>query len=67
MKFLQRLKNDLNRPGGGWTTGLLLITIAACGIPISIYLNRLVGGVWIVIFVLLHMNWGLAGYYPPKI
>lgn len=65
---IQRLRDDLQRPAGGWTVGLVSI----CGTMAVFLTGRL--GLWplpewtatIVGFVLfaIHIGWGAHGYYP---
>lgn len=62
---IQRLRDDLNRPAGGWTTGFLTLLGAALMPVIAPMVIPLWAGVPLAILLFfLHAMWGAAGYYP---
>lgn len=66
---IRRLRDDLQRPAGGWTVGFF--TLLAVFISPAVVLA--VGGpTWLgtgsmIAFLVAHMGWGAAGYYPRRI
>ena len=67
MSYTDRLRADLARPGGGWTTGLVTILLALAGPLVGLATVQWVGTVWMVAFLIIHMRWGAYGYYPNHI
>lgn len=67
----QRLITDLQRPGGGWTTGFvtLLAGMTAAVLPILGYwpAPRWTSLVAAFACLMLHIMWGAHGYYPRRI
>lgn len=66
-----RLVDDLNRPGGGWTTGVLTLIAAIIG-PIIYLAGYWSGPGWSVAiavfgFLFTHIIWASYGYYPKVI
>jgi hypothetical protein len=63
-KYITALRADLKRPGGGWTTGALTLLLAGLFPVVGSYTHPLIGFVWFVGFLTVHMVWGAYGYYP---
>jgi len=64
-----RLRDDLNRPAGGWTMGFLTLIgtllaplLGAFGIMHQFVATGLMMGLFII-----HISWGLHGYYPRRV
>lgn len=66
---IERLRADMEKPGGGWTFGLVTI-LSAMIAPVVVWLTNLpqwIGTVLMVAFLVIHMMWGTHGYYPNNI
>ena len=66
MTYLDRLRADLARPFGGWTTGLLTLGLAAVGPLVGWLTVSWLGPVWMAGWLFVHIIWGSAGYYPAN-
>lgn len=66
MSSLDRLRADLQRPGGGWTVGVLTL-LGVFVSPAFVFVlgwPRPVAWVAMLGFLVAHLGWGSAGYYP---
>lgn len=60
------LRTDLQRPFGGYTVGMATLGAALAG-PVVGHLTRpLLGTAWMAAFLLVHIMWASAGYYPRR-
>lgn len=68
MSALRRLRDDLSRPAGGWTTGILTLMGAITFSLASFHpvwpLGGLIAEALGLLCLAAHLLWGSAGYYP---
>jgi hypothetical protein len=64
-----RLAADIQGPAGGWTMGVLTLFFTFAT-PVLVWLASgpsWLGEVGMVVFLVSHIIWGSAGYYPRSI
>lgn len=66
-RYYNALRHDLQRPAGGWTTGIVTLLLAMMMPIVEIYGGRFISLLWACLFVFLHISWGAHGYYPRRI
>jgi hypothetical protein len=64
MNWINKIKNDIQRPGGGWTFGFFSLGMVLVGLLASYYTFWIIGPIWSLIWFIIHMAWGANGYYP---
>lgn len=67
---ISRIVADLQKPAGGWTTGILTLLAAIAPAPMDAF-GYWPGPTWsttlvMAAFLAIHMVWGAAGYYPRR-
>ena len=64
---LTRLRTDLQRPFGGYTVGMATLVAALAGPAVGYFTWSVLGIAWMAVFLLAHIVWGSAGYYPQRV
>jgi hypothetical protein len=70
MNPLHALWNDLQRPAGGWTTGVVTLLAGFMCIVLEIVgywpLPNWTANLTVIALLAAHAVWGAAGYYPRR-
>jgi uncharacterized protein involved in cysteine biosynthesis len=56
----------MQRPYGGWTFGIftMLMWFVSAAVPVLTAVPRWIGTLSMLCFLVIHLIWGSAGYYP---
>lgn len=63
-KYINALRDDLKRPAGGWTAGIVTILLSMLFSLVGLFTMQTISYVLAAVFMFAHLAWGAHGYYP---